>query len=80
MEVDNTEICGGKQLIGYSVEKWVNGVRGRFLSKGVIINYEKVKEKNGKLSIKGGQYLIKYSNGRCFWSRRSDFTLLSKAI
>jgi len=68
---------GGKQLMGYNVQKWVNGKRGRFLSKGVIINYKKVKDKKGKLSIIGGTYLIKYLNGKCFWSRRNEFTVVS---
>ena len=72
---DALSLEGGKQLMGHSVEKWVNGKNGRFLSKGKIINYKKVKEKNGSLSIRGGRYLIEYSNGKCFWSRRCEFTI-----
>lgn len=69
----------GKQLIGYYIEKWVDSKNGRFLAKGIIIDYNKF-NKQGKLGYKNGQYLIQYKNGKKYWSRRCDFTLIEKYI
>lgn len=68
---------GGKELIGYKIEQWVSGKYSRFLSKGVIVDYHKIKDKGaGRNTITGGTYLIEYDGGKKFWRRRCEFEVV----
>lgn len=70
-------IEGGPRLIGYKARHWVDGKYSSFIAEGIIIKYRKVKGKgSGAGGITGGRYLIDYGNGKQYWRRRSDFTII----
>jgi len=72
----NTE--GGPDLIGLSVEQWVDGRWSRFRATGKIIDYRKKPKGRGagNLTIMKSMYLIDFGNNKKYWRFRSDFTVL----
>lgn len=81
VQFDDNTPEGGKELIGYIIEHFIDGKFSRFLAKGKIVDYYKVKSKgSGSNVIIGGKYLIEYSGGKKYWRRRCEFKVVSKTI
>ena len=68
----------GKELIGKKVEFWNDGKFGRYLVKGIVVDYRpRPKSKKGKLSTMKGVYFIDAGNSKKHRKLRSDFKLIT---